>query len=479
MINVVSVRVGTKYGPEYVLNLHDGICRHLGEDQAHWCLTDDPESLPEGVTAIPYNPDLPGWWQKVFLFSPDMPWAGGDEVLYMDLDVCVTGRLEELPHGIIQDWHWPTYNSSVMRWRHGDHRAVWDVFDRALIDTPSPRLQGYLPKGEVNGGDQEWITAISDWETFPPEWFISYRYAQGWPPEGSKAVIFHGNPKPHEIEDGWVPGVWKAGGFTCPPKMDGMNVSADFAYENIRINVERDLPWFLGREDTKGTVVIVGGGPSMKDSLQAIKDHRRRGAKIITVNNALGYLHGRGLTPDVHVMLDAREENLSMVSNAPKNVRYFLASQVHPCVFDALSGHDVTVWHNGMHDGTRLRELVDPWFDEGPNQKPVVFVPGGGTVGLRALNMAWLGGYKKIHLYGFDSCYHDGNHHAYAQSLNDGEATMMVAVGGKQYRCAPWMARQAIEFQKNYLELRDQGVRVHVHGRGLIPDMWRNLQTTL
>ncbi len=181
MINVVSVRVGTKYPAEYVHTLHDMIARHLGEDQRHWCLTDDPESLPDGIEAIPHNPDLPGWWQKVFLFSPDMPWNAGEPVLYMDLDVCVTGRLEDLPDGIIQDWHWPCYNSSVMKWKHGDHAQIWSRFTLDVIDAPSPRLGPYLPSGQVNGGDQEWITSVSQWETFPAEWFVSYRTATGWP----------------------------------------------------------------------------------------------------------------------------------------------------------------------------------------------------------------------------------------------------------------------------------------------------------
>ena len=61
MINVVSVRVGTKYPIEYVTRLHDGIARHLAEEQRHWCLTDDPASLPDGITPIPHNPELPGW----------------------------------------------------------------------------------------------------------------------------------------------------------------------------------------------------------------------------------------------------------------------------------------------------------------------------------------------------------------------------------------------------------------------------------
>ncbi len=472
MINIVSVRIGPKYGPEYVLNLHNGIARHLGEEQAHWCLTDDPESLPEGVTAIPAPDHLPGWWAKIALFSPDMPWAEGDEVLYMDLDVCVTGRLEGLPDGIIKDWHWPCYNSSVMKWKHGEHREIWDVFDPALINAPSARLAHLLPKDQVNGGDQEWITAISTWDTFAPEDFVSYRDATAWPPDHSRAVIFHGNPKPHEVTEGWVPNVWKAGGFTAPPKLDGMNVSSEYVYDNIRANVGRDLEWFLGNEKLPGTCVIVGGGPSMKDDLKAIRDHRRRGARIVTVNNALNYLHDHGITPDAHVMLDAREENASMVQNAPKNVRYFLASQVHPCVFEALDEHNVTLWHCGIHDGERLMEIVEPWWEK----KPVVFVPGGGTVGLRALNLAWLSGYKKIHLYGFDSSYEGESHHAYAQPLNDGDNRIVVAMGEKTYTCAPWMLRQAKEFRENFTDLKCKGVSIWVHGRGLIPDMWKALK---
>lgn len=468
MLNVVSVNVGPKYGMEYVHILHDQIARnHSLEECRHWCITDRPDELMEGITAIAPNPKLPGWWQKVWLFSKGMPWKLGDEVLYMDLDMCVTGRLEGLPHGIIKDWHWPGYNSSVMRWKHGQHSAIWERFTPDVMARPSEALKGLLPKGQINGGDQEWIGQVSAWDTFPEGMFVSYRNAHAWPPEGAKGVVFHGDPKPHEITEGWVPSTWKIGGYTAVPELKGMNVTHDFAYNNVRINSARDLPWFTGHEERKEAAVIVGGGPSMRDSIKAIRDHRRRGAKIITVNNALNYLHDRSITPDVHVMLDARAENASMVKNAPKDVRYFLASQVHPDVFDALSGHDVSVWHNGMGSGEALREILDPWW----NEKPICLVPGGGTVGLRAINLAWLSGYRKVHLYGFDSCYQDDQHHAYSQSLNDGEETQTVALGDKTYKCARWMIRQAMEFQDQYRFLTDQGVKVIAHGKGLIPDM--------
>jgi hypothetical protein len=94
---------------------------------------------------------------------------------------------------------------------------------------------------------------------------------------------------------------------------------------------------------------------------------------------------------------------------------------------------------------------------------PVVLVPGGGTVGLRAINLCWLSGYNKIHVYGLDGSY-------------EGEETIGVVWRGQTYRCARWMARQAEEFQKQYRDLTARGVQLHVHGRGLIPDLARTLK---
>ncbi len=113
-----------------------------------------------------------------------------------------------------------------------------------------------------------------------------------------------------EFYSPWIKGVWRVGGYTAMPELRGMNVTHDFAYDNVRTNVQRDLAWFSGFGDQDKACVIVGGGPSLADSVQSIKDHRRRGAKIISVNNAMRYLIKHGLTPDGHVMLDA----LSMLS---------------------------------------------------------------------------------------------------------------------------------------------------------------------
>ncbi len=478
MINVVSVRVGSKYGPEYVRILHDMVLRNLSTvDHAHYCVTDDPDSLPAGVKAIPHNPDLPGWWQKLSLFDRErMPWSDGERIIYFDLDVVITGRLEDLPKGIIKDWAWPCYNSSVMSWDHGEHAEIWDRFEPSVIDMPSRLVPaGALPKGQINGGDQEWITEVGKWPVFPDDMFQSYKWgSKDWPHYGCKAVIFHGSTKPADIAEGWVTDVWKVGGFTSLPAMKGINVTNETILENVRINSARDLTWFRGAFPHNKTAVLVCGGPSLLNSLNAIRDHKRRGSSIITVNNAHRTLIESGIVPDAHVMLDARPENAHFVSIGPECPRYFLASQCAPEVFDALEGREVTLWHNAIGDGSELEEIARPYETE---ENPLILIPGGCTVGLRAIWLAFFSGYRKLHIYGMDSSYaEDGKHHAYDQSLNDGEDVMEVALNGKRYRCAKWMARQADEFQGTYRDAVMHGMRIFVHGEGLIPDMAKVLR---
>lgn len=497
-VNFVTVSVDGYYAPEYVTILFDMLLRNCSKTDheiACWCVTDRPDLLPPGVNAIPAHPGLPGWWAKLALFSPDMPWRQGERVHYFDLDVAITGRLEDFidAKGIIADWHWTgANNTSVMSWDHGEHRGAWDHFDPAFLAwDPGPIIpKEWLPSYAKSAGDMEYLMYASQqgwdpdpWDHYPGDWFPSYRSCIEWPSRGAKAVILHGRPKNHEITSGWVPNVWKVGGFTSFPEIKGANTSTDFRLDNVRSAVQREhIPWFTGFRDEGSSCVIVGGAPSMRNNIAEIRWHaRQKKTRIVTVNNAWRTMVENGVTPHAHVMLDARQENAEFVKGAPKSMRFLIASQCHPDVFDALEGYDVSMWHCAFGENDALMEILAPWEES----KPRILVPGGSTVGLRALWLAAFSGFRKIHVYGMDSSYAaDGSHHAYAQALNDGEAVLDVVRGDSRYRCAPWMIRQAEEMVSTWHELRKfrdhdnrpSPITVHVHGVGLIPDIARALR---
>lgn len=195
MTTFACVKVGTKYGPEYVYRLQRGINRHLSSRKGHEfvCFTDDP--IP-GVLCEKLPADLPGWWAKVGLYKLREP------LLYFDLDVVITGSLDPLLEwkgfGIIDDWWMPGFNSSVMKLT-GQEGHVFDEF------IPEDMHRFRL-------GDQQWITEqMAGAKTFPPEYFPSYKAnrCQAKAPDDAMAVIFHGTPKPCQITEGWVPDLWK------------------------------------------------------------------------------------------------------------------------------------------------------------------------------------------------------------------------------------------------------------------------------
>ena len=192
---IACVKKGDKYGHDYVRKLKRGIERHLDRPRDHdfVCFTDDPvpgvlcESLPDNR--------LPGWFAKIGLFKLK------EQALYFDLDMVIVGALKPLldweGFGILADPWLPTFNSSVMRLT-GNEGHVFDTF------TPDAMRGCYM-------GDQQWITqAMPGANTFPVEWVPSYkahRCADGYPPSAI-AVNFHGEPKPSQIQSGWVKEMW-------------------------------------------------------------------------------------------------------------------------------------------------------------------------------------------------------------------------------------------------------------------------------
>jgi SAM-dependent methyltransferase len=57
--------------------------------------------------------------------------------------------------------------------------------------------------------------------------------------------------------------------------------------------------------------------------------------------------------------------------------------------------------------------------------------------------------------------------------MNDGEPMASVRFGGKDYICSLTMKLQAEKFMDTARALMSYGVKIDVHGYGLLPDMWK------
>ena len=467
MLHVCCINNGNYLGRgvEYTNILFDMVKRNLPEgfEGTFSVFTDSyDEGYAPGITVRPLPEYLPGWWAKLGLFKPGV-FEDGERVLFLDLDTLICGPLDAIAaydgdFAILRDFYrHDGLQSSVMLWRAGTQQHIWHRWEIAGMP-------------QDPGGDQWWIeqcvTSPDILQDKFPSLFESYKLLRGAPMKAS-VIVFHGLPRPHEV-GGWAAEVWKVGGMTRAELTAVCNTEREELVRNVTNAISLDCEWFdfeEGYADHDGHCVIVGGGPSLASQIESIRQRQKDGQYVWALNNAARFLHENGIRVDVQVILDARPENAAFVH--PKAGMYLIASQAHPSVFAAARLYDTVIWH--PHTDV-VESLVSNVKD-----KPVHLIGGGTTVGMLAMSLAFLVGYRRIHLYGLDSCYHGPQHHAYRQSMNDSERLLDVVWNDRRYVCAPWMAGQADEFLGLYSFMVSEGVIITAHGEGLIPDMVKHL----
>lgn len=249
-----------------------------------------------------------------------------------------------------------------------------------------------------------------------------------------------------------------------------MNTSEDIVFKQIRTNLEKGLNQLKPFEaQPEQKVIILGGSPSLNNYIDEIKEHKKNGAKIITMNGSYGWAKEHDLWPVTQFMIDAREFNTRFVDPVDDKNIYIIASQCHPSLLDKLPSERTYIFQANCDPRSVeicnevLGDMYEGWYP----------VPGGSTVMLRALPALQMMGFRDIEIYGFDSCFMgDKEHHAYNQPENDvtEENTNrigMITNNGKTFAVDGWMLCQANEFMicRNRL-IRELNIKVH--GDGLI-----------
>ena len=239
------------------------------------------------------------------------------------------------------------------------------------------------------------------------------------------------------------------------------NTEPDVLLGNVQRSVKRSLPWFDFDKSPQGSVCLVGGGPSLIDTIDQLRVRHQNGAKVWAMNGSYDYLVGQGIVPDAMVMLDARPENVRFVQNPYAATTFYIASQCDDLVFEALRQDHVVLVHANTPG---VYELL-----EHEVERPVHLMGGFTTVGILSLILAQLKGYKRIFMFGMDSSYRNGEHHAYEQESNNADRVIDAMIDDVTYKCAPWMAQQVTDFQNVVAGFED--VTIEVCGDGLLHEM--------
>ena len=211
-LNFVTVCTD-RYPMAYAAILTERLKQLSGLSIEPYCLTDRPAETEGWATPLPQFVKADGWWNKVNLFSQDMP-AG--TWLYLDLDIVLVKNFDDEIRWVIEHmdtlaavsdpitWMDEKFSSSMMVFKAHQHTHVFDAF----------KAQSAELKDRA-GGDQVWMgpklgEVLYIDETFPSlKRNLKFHIAQKKgntldlpltiPPD-VKMVDCTGEPKPHQLE---------------------------------------------------------------------------------------------------------------------------------------------------------------------------------------------------------------------------------------------------------------------------------------
>lgn len=220
---VVCMKWGTKFGPEYVNRLHSMVRRHLSRPLHFICLTEHGKGLHPEIQTFPL-PDV-GWdegirehgWWKVGLFSESLGGLIGN-ALFLDLDVLVVDSLDPLfdhPGEILVPKDYRRIrvrgdsfvgNTSVLRFPAGRYPEALEAFRkdfpgiRSRVRNEQEFLSHFFhERGLLRHWPAEWCPSFKRHCVAP--WPLSHIRTPRLPP-GARVVVFHGRPNPGEALEG-------------------------------------------------------------------------------------------------------------------------------------------------------------------------------------------------------------------------------------------------------------------------------------
>jgi len=234
------------------------------------------------------------------------------------------------------------------------------------------------------------------------------------------------------------------------------NVSPEVLDRNKLSALRRNLPTLFYGKPIEGKVAVVAGGPSVKDSLEELRNFD---GYLIAINGTHNWLIENDIVPDACIIVDAKPTVTDLFKNPHKDTTYLVSSSCDPSLFDTLENNKVILWNVSK--------------DEKPNGTLSIIT--GPSAVTTAPSLLYVRGDRDIHFYGVDSSLSELDSHIYSSGNvgTVGKERLQVLVGGEVYLSTGAFVIQATslwELNKSY----KGHLNMTIHGYGLAKAIFDN-----
>ena len=242
--NIVCMKWGKRYGPEYVNRLYSMVSRNITRPFRFICFTEHKEGINPEIEVFDFPPfesaDLQtmGAYRKKTLCRADLePFSDGERFLYLDLDVVIMSNIDAMfdylpEEDFIICYNWTRGNgtignSSVTMFRKGPLQFVVDDMEDNFLDVQNrfrTASQEFLSHkiiekySKLNFWPDEWCKSFQ-YHSMPPR-YLRWLKKPSIPPKETKIFLFHGWVNPPDAIAGHFPGkhpFWKKWYKTVKP----------------------------------------------------------------------------------------------------------------------------------------------------------------------------------------------------------------------------------------------------------------------
>lgn len=237
-------------------------------------------------------------------------------------------------------------------------------------------------------------------------------------------------------------------------------LSARASTKNVKRCLRRKLPRFFGDLIPQGPfewkehpIALLGSGPTLAKTIETAKQFKT----TMVLGTCHDYAIDHGLIPDYVAILDPMPMYLDRMCKRQDKTIYLIASHCDPQYFEHFKNNQVYVWH-------ALSDVPDRIFKDQPA------IDGGGTVVMRAINLAFYLGFWDLHFFGVDGCF-SADTHIWGQ-FQEEIIYDIILPNGRVFKTENCFVSMTEQFMQLFSRRRDI-MRATIHGDNLLAELAR------